>query len=200
MAITLARRQLYEMLAHAMAEDPGECCGLLAGHSGRVARVYRLRNAEEEPTRRTRYTIDARDQIRAMREMDDEGLDLVGIFHSHPRTASYPSATDLARSHFPGSSEPLYPGVAWRGGGGGADHRRGRLNVGPCAHRCGSPAFCVTLPLSRDGVRGSSGIQGLHRFSRRRCAQISRRSVRVAVLLTAAVSALPHRRPVGRAA
>ncbi|MBI4507858.1 MAG: M67 family metallopeptidase [Chloroflexi bacterium] len=112
-AITLARRQLYEMLAHAMAEDPGECCGLLAGHSGRVARVYRLRNAEEEPTRRTRYTIDARDQIRAMREMDDEGLDLVGIFHSHPRTASYPSATDLARSHFPGSSEPLYPGVAY---------------------------------------------------------------------------------------
>lgn len=113
MAITLARRQLYEMLAHAIAEDPAECCGLLAGRSGQVARVYRLRNAEDEPTRRTRYTIDAMDQLRAMREMDEEGLDLVGIFHSHPRTLSYPSATDLARSRFPGSTEPLYPGVTY---------------------------------------------------------------------------------------
>lgn len=113
MAITLTRRHLYEMFAHAMAEDPAECCGLLAGQGERVTRVYRLRNAEEAPTRCTRYTIDARDQLRALREMEDEGLELVGIFHSHPRTLAYPSATDLARSRFPGSSEPLYPGVAY---------------------------------------------------------------------------------------
>lgn len=113
MALRIARQHLYDMFAHAMAEDPAECCGLLAGRDGRVERVYRLRNAEPESSRRTRYTIDARDQLRAMREMDDAGLELVGIFHSHPRTQSYPSATDLARSRMPGTTEPLYPGVAY---------------------------------------------------------------------------------------
>lgn len=113
MALAISRAHLYELFAHAMAEDPAECCGLLAGRDGRVERVYRLRNAEEEPTRRTRYTIHARDQLRAMREMDDEGLTLVGIFHSHPRTQSYPSATDLARSRLPGTTEPLFPGICY---------------------------------------------------------------------------------------
>jgi proteasome lid subunit RPN8/RPN11 len=113
LALYLARRHLYEMFAHAMAEDPAECCGLLAGRDGRVERVYRLRNAEPEATRRTRYTIDAMDQLRAMREMDDQGLELIGIFHSHPRTPSYPSATDVARSRMPGTTDPLYPGVAY---------------------------------------------------------------------------------------
>lgn len=113
MAIHIARRHLYDMLAHAMAEDPAEACGLLAGDGGRVRKVYRLRNAEEELTRRTRYTVHPVDQIRAMREMDDQSCELIGIFHSHPRTHAYPSATDLARSRLPGSDEPLYPGVLY---------------------------------------------------------------------------------------
>jgi proteasome lid subunit RPN8/RPN11 len=71
----------YEALvAHARAGYPNEACALLAGRDGSVERVYALPNAEASPTF---YVVEPKAQLRAMTEMDDLGLDLVGIFHSH---------------------------------------------------------------------------------------------------------------------
>ena len=49
----------------------------------------------------TRYLIDPREQLRAFREMDDRGEDLVAIYHSHPASQAYPSPTDRAEAHYP---------------------------------------------------------------------------------------------------
>jgi [CysO sulfur-carrier protein]-S-L-cysteine hydrolase len=89
----------YEALvAHARAGYPNEACALLAGREGAVERVYALPNAEASPTF---YVIDSRAQLRVMTEMDDLGLDLVGIFHSHVATEAYPSRTDVELARYP---------------------------------------------------------------------------------------------------
>ena len=89
----------YEALvAHARAEYPNEACALLAGRDGAAERVYALPNAEASPTF---YVVEPKAQLRAMTEMDDLGLDLVGIFHSHVATEAYPSRTDVELAAYP---------------------------------------------------------------------------------------------------
>jgi [CysO sulfur-carrier protein]-S-L-cysteine hydrolase len=86
------------LVAHARAEYPNEACALLAGRDGAVDRVYALPNAEASPTF---YVVEPRAQLRAMTEMDDLGLDLVGIFHSHVATEAFPSRTDVELAAYP---------------------------------------------------------------------------------------------------
>jgi len=88
------------MLAHARDDLPNECCGLLGGGPDRVARtLYRAINAEASPLR---YSLDAKDQFRIMQEMDRAGEELVGIYHSHTKSAAYPSQTDINLATYPG--------------------------------------------------------------------------------------------------
>jgi proteasome lid subunit RPN8/RPN11 len=90
--------QYQTLLAHAREEYPNEACALLAGCDGAVERVYTLPNAEASPTF---YVVEPKAQLRAMTEMDDLGLDLVGIFHSHVATEAYPSRTDVELAAYP---------------------------------------------------------------------------------------------------
>ena len=62
-------------------------------------RVIRCANVHETPT--TRYRIDPREQLRAFRDMEDRGEELVAIYHSHPVSQPYPSPTDRAEAHYP---------------------------------------------------------------------------------------------------
>jgi proteasome lid subunit RPN8/RPN11 len=88
-----------EIIAHARAEAPKEACGLIAGTGTGAARIIRCTNAHPAPV--TRYTIDPREQLRAFREMEAKGEDLVAIYHSHPVTQPHPSPTDRAEAHYP---------------------------------------------------------------------------------------------------
>lgn len=98
----LARRFAEEMIDHARAEIPNECCGLLAGKDGIILQLYRCDSAEKSPFR---YYVDPKDQIRIMRELDQKEWDLIGIYHSHTHTEAYPSKTDLELAFYP---EALY--------------------------------------------------------------------------------------------
>ena len=88
-----------EIVAHARGSAPDEACGLIAGSGGRATRVIRCANVHEMPT--TRYRMDPREQLRAFREMDAQGEELVAIYHSHPASQAYPSPTDRAEAHYP---------------------------------------------------------------------------------------------------
>lgn len=98
----LPRRFAEEMIDHARAETPNECCGLLAGKDGQAVHLYRCGSSEKSPYR---YYVDPKDQIRVMRELDQKGWDLVGIYHSHTHTEAYPSKTDVELAFYP---EALY--------------------------------------------------------------------------------------------
>jgi len=96
--LAIDRDQHGALVAHARAEYHNEACALLAGRDDAVERVYPLPNAEASPTF---YVVEPRAQLRAMTEMDDLGLDLVGIFHSHVATEAYPSRTDVELAAYP---------------------------------------------------------------------------------------------------
>ena len=96
-------RALYdEMVNHARADAPNECCGMVAARDGEAVKIYRARNAAASPLR---YEIDGAEQYRIQMEIEDAGLDLGAIYHSHTRTEPYPSQTDINLAFYP---ESLY--------------------------------------------------------------------------------------------
>ena len=94
----LSREQAAALVAHAREEFPNECCGLLAGRNGRVERVFRGTNVDHSPYT---YMMDPKEQLTAFKAMEAEGLELMGIYHSHTHTAAYPSRTDVAKAYYP---------------------------------------------------------------------------------------------------
>ena len=88
------------MLAHAFDGLPLEACGLLEGDpaAAAVARFHPCRNAAASAKL---YTVDARDHLRADREAEDRGAELIGVMHSHTHTDAYPSPTDVAQAPDP---------------------------------------------------------------------------------------------------
>ncbi len=67
---------------------------MLIGTDAEVIDAVPARNLAERPE--TRYLIDPRDHLLAIREARARGLRVVGAYHSHPRSAATPSATDAA--------------------------------------------------------------------------------------------------------
>ena len=86
------------MVEHAVSALPHEACGLLAGRDGRVERFYPMRNADQSSTT---YRLDPADQFKVFNEIEDGGLELSGIFHSHTHTQAYPSETDRQQAFYP---------------------------------------------------------------------------------------------------
>jgi [CysO sulfur-carrier protein]-S-L-cysteine hydrolase len=97
--LTVPAHHRAAMLAHARGEAPREACGLLAGAGGTVRRTYRMRNVSPEPE--TRYLADPEQQLRAFRDMERRGWEMLATYHSHPLTAAYPSPTDVERAYYP---------------------------------------------------------------------------------------------------
>lgn len=96
----MARELLDEIVAHARRDAPNECCGMVASRDGRAVRVYPAENAAASPLR---YEIEPRDQYRIEMEIEDAGLDLGAIYHSHTRSDPIPSQTDVNLAFHPDS-------------------------------------------------------------------------------------------------
>jgi [CysO sulfur-carrier protein]-S-L-cysteine hydrolase len=88
----IPQQLIDEMVAHARADMPNECCGLVGGRDGEATTVYRIRNEFASPLR---YRLDSQDQLRVDNEMREAGEEPVAIYHSHTRSAAYPSQTDV---------------------------------------------------------------------------------------------------------
>jgi [CysO sulfur-carrier protein]-S-L-cysteine hydrolase len=96
------RRDVYdEMLEHARAEAPNECCGILGGKDGDAVTLYRATNAEQSPLR---YTLDPNDLFRiSFKEIPANDEEMLAIYHSHTASPAYPSQTDINLATYPDS-------------------------------------------------------------------------------------------------
>ena len=100
MNITLKRAHVEEMLAHARAARPAECCGLVGGQGAVAQTIYRLRNVAPDPL--TAYEGAPAELFAAQRSMRARGEQLLAIYHSHPRAAEpEPSETDVRLAFYP---------------------------------------------------------------------------------------------------
>jgi len=107
--VQLTKAHYEVIVGHCFDGLPDEACGLLAGPmadasagtgavgapTGEVRAVYPCRNADQSA--RT-YTVDSRDYLRAMRDAEDHGDEIVGVWHSHTHTDAYPSPTDVRQA------------------------------------------------------------------------------------------------------
>ena len=93
----MKRAQFDELVAHARAEAPDECCGYLRCSDGAVEEVFRARNVYESP----RYGFDFDfEALSAVNDLDDAGFQ-VAVYHSHPRSPAEPSQTDINVAQYP---------------------------------------------------------------------------------------------------
>lgn len=91
-SLRLPRMLADEVVAHVEAEAPNEGCGLLAARRDTIEKVIKMTNASASPVR---YSLDPEEQFRAYRLIEDEGLSLGGVYHSHTHTDAFPSPTDV---------------------------------------------------------------------------------------------------------
>jgi proteasome lid subunit RPN8/RPN11 len=85
------------MLEHVDRHAPLEACGLLAGREDRVEGVIPVRNQAQSAVR---FLMEPYEQLQAFNRIDSNGMELLGIFHSHPVGPENPSATDIAEAAY----------------------------------------------------------------------------------------------------
>ena len=130
----ISRELIDELIAHAREEAPNECCGVVAVEPDRSlerARTSqeRARNSQERSDERAaddglplraarllravntaasplRFEVDGRELLRMIEAIEQDGYELGAIYHSHTRTAPYPSQTDI-------NFAANWPGVEW---------------------------------------------------------------------------------------
>jgi proteasome lid subunit RPN8/RPN11 len=98
--LRLSRDVYLHMVGHCLDGLPLEACGLLGGDSvtDRASLCYPTGNVAASARV---YTVDPRDHLKADRDAEGRGLEVIGVFHSHTHTDAYPSPTDVAQAPDP---------------------------------------------------------------------------------------------------
>ena len=98
-----------EIVAHAHAADPHECCGLVAGRDGEATRVLPVPNVADRPE--VTYEMEPMAQHRAWTSIEDAGEEMLAIYHSHPPVGAYFSATDMEQAYL--GDDLAWPGTLY---------------------------------------------------------------------------------------
>ena len=95
----IKREATEHILTHAEMDAPVEACGYLLGSKDVIEWAVAITNAEE---REDHFTFDPQEQYEAYKKADKLGMEIVGAYHSHPRTQAYPSPEDVRLAFDPG--------------------------------------------------------------------------------------------------
>ena len=137
-----------EIIAHAREGYPEEVCGLISGRDGRATALYRARNIAED--RVMNYTVDPHTLLKQV-EFEERGEVMVAIYHSHPVSPPYPSATDARQAFYP---DTVYIICSLQ------DQERPKMRGWRLVQ--GEPRRAEHLPEGVDAVRGLWGFWARH--------------------------------------
>lgn len=107
--LKLTRSQWELLLAEAERHAPEEACGLLAGRGESVQTVIPVTNALHS---QFCYRMEPAEQLKAFLEIERQGWELIGIYHTHPHGPEGPSQTDKAEAYYPESVYMILSGQA----------------------------------------------------------------------------------------
>ena len=97
---------LDELIEHAREDAPNECCGVVAVEPGSPPRAVRVHRAVNTAASPLKFEVDGRELLGLIDAIEGDAHELGAIYHSHTRTAPYPSQTDI-------NFAANWPGVEW---------------------------------------------------------------------------------------
>lgn len=97
-ALRVAKAHREQMLQIAESVLPQEACGILAGKDGVSRHVYQVTNILASVTQ---YLMDPEEMVKVFLELEQNNLEEVAFFHSHPHSLPIPSQTDLSSHYYP---------------------------------------------------------------------------------------------------
>ena len=92
--LVVSKELVEQVNAHVEEAYPGEGAGFLLGSEGEVTEIFALPNAREEEARHNRFLLTPEDYMKAEMKAMELGVDLIGVFHSHPNCPNVPSEYD----------------------------------------------------------------------------------------------------------
>jgi len=97
--IQLPLKIVQQLLQHAQLSTEAEVCGLISHIDGKIKSCYQMTNSSPHP--QNKFSLDVAEQISTFKILREKGEKLFAIYHSHPHSDAYPSATDLALANYP---------------------------------------------------------------------------------------------------
>ena len=89
--IILSKIQKKILLDHTYKEEPNESCAILYGNKNIVKEIWLTKNIDSSPVE---FTISPEQTLEMYQKCDELNLQVIGIFHSHPKGEAHPSNTD----------------------------------------------------------------------------------------------------------
>lgn len=107
-SLKLLRRHLQEMQDHIFQNLPEEACGMLGGRENQVKVVIPITNQAHSPVR---YYMEPVEMLKAFEWLEDNQMEMIAIFHSHPMGPLKPSETDIQELAYPGTAMLIWSPV-----------------------------------------------------------------------------------------
>lgn len=112
--LNLKTSDYEKIVAHGREGKPLEICGLLVGkRDGENAIVEEVHEVDSKDKSELTYSMDGLKFMKIDAAAKKSGLEIVGIYHTHPATVPYPSVTDVARAHWEESDDLIFPGYSY---------------------------------------------------------------------------------------
>jgi len=109
LTLIISNRHLERISLHSRESYPLEACGILIGTATDDQRTAReVWSARNELSSKSSYEIDPETLLRAFIYAEQNKLEVVGFYHSHPFWSAEASAIDRARANYPGLSYLIY--------------------------------------------------------------------------------------------
>ncbi|MBM3254205.1 MAG: M67 family metallopeptidase [Candidatus Omnitrophica bacterium] len=96
--IELTKDIVEQMIGHSKSECPNEACGILGGKGSKVLTIFKMTNTDKSPSS---FFMDPKEQLKVMKELRKEDMEMFGIYHSHVASKAYPSQRDIALAFYP---------------------------------------------------------------------------------------------------
>ena len=90
--IRISARVRQKIIEHARRDAPIEACGYLVGRRNSVIEFIPMRNSDNSPEH---YSFDPEEQFKVLKKVREQGLDVIGAYHSHPKTPARMSEEDI---------------------------------------------------------------------------------------------------------
>jgi proteasome lid subunit RPN8/RPN11 len=109
MTLEISAEHVERISSHSKESHPVEACGVLIGTlAGDVRTVTEVWPARNRLSSESSYEIDPETLFRAFSHAEQNKLEVVGFYHSHPFWSADASETDKARANYPGLSYVIY--------------------------------------------------------------------------------------------